>query len=631
MATLKMKLFCIVLPLFFASALAIEAHWRGFVPNPLLAHQGGFGFSFDHNDHTPTGGFHLFDEAQPVAASKAVANDPAQPANAAAAAAAGDAPAQPDFPFVNNRGAWELLLQDSGVSVMHLNLLPNNKIMFYDAAATHISNIKLPNGECLPWKNDQGVVAQDCNAHGVEYDIATNKIRPLKITTDAWCSSGGVMPDGRFISTGGWADGIKSIRYFTPCDDGKCDFKDYPDTLNAERWYATQITLADGRLFLAGGRHSYSYEYVPPEGQKSAGSIVSELLDTTTDTDENNLYPFVFQSSDGNIFIFANDQSILFNPKTNRQIKKFPTLPGGARNYPASGMSALLPIELKEKNPDVIPIEVIVCGGALKEAYAASAKPENRVFLPALNDCGRMVITDPNPQWDKEEMPSRRVMGDMLNLPTGDLLIINGAKAGTSAWWQAEDPNFTPHIYNPKFPKGQRFFDMAPTTIPRMYHSTSAVLPSTKILVAGSNPNSGYWFAPDVKYKTELRLETFSPPYLDASLDIHRPAIDAGATSKKLTYGADFNIQFKVNEADKPGKNDFKVHMYAVPFTTHGYSMNQRLLSLAKKDFKAVGGGVYSITALAPPSGNVAPPGFYLVFVVHRGVPSQGVWVQMNQ
>ena len=180
MATLKMKLFCIVLPLFFASALAIEAHWRGFVPNPLPAHQGGFGVSFDDNDHTHTGGFHLFDEVQPVAVYKAVVDDPAQPANAAAAAA-GDAPAQPDFPFVNNRGAWELLLQDSGVSVMHLNLLPNNKIMFYDAAATHISNIKLPNGECLPWKNDQGVVAQDCYAHGVEYDIATNRIRPLKV------------------------------------------------------------------------------------------------------------------------------------------------------------------------------------------------------------------------------------------------------------------------------------------------------------------------------------------------------------------------------------------------------------------------------------------------------------------
>ncbi|TXG67373.1 hypothetical protein EZV62_008648 [Acer yangbiense] len=34
--------------------------------------------------------------------------------------------------------------------------------------------------------------------------------------------------------------------------------------------------------------------------------------------------------------------------------------------------------------------------------------------------------------WQKVMMPSPRVMGDMLLLPTGDVLVINGAKRGTA-------------------------------------------------------------------------------------------------------------------------------------------------------------------------------------------------------
>lgn len=91
-----------------------------------------------------------------------------------------DAPAQPDFP-TQYLGAWEVVKLDAGVSAMHLNLLPNNKLMMYDASAFHISNIKLPRGECLPFKDDKGVQQTDCWSHGVEYDVETNDVRPLKV------------------------------------------------------------------------------------------------------------------------------------------------------------------------------------------------------------------------------------------------------------------------------------------------------------------------------------------------------------------------------------------------------------------------------------------------------------------
>jgi len=529
-------------------------------------------------------------------------------------------PASPETAF---KGLWELFSKDSGANAMHINILPNNKVIMYDATAFHISTIKLPNGECIPYKDERsGAELQDCWSHAVEFDIDTAKIRPLKVEWDPWCSSGALAADGTFVGTGGWLDGAKTVRYMRPCLD--CDWKEYPTALADLRWYATQARLANGSFILVGGRRSFSYEYIPREGDSNSKAINFPFLNETTDLDENNLYPFVHLSTDGNVFIFANHRSVLLNPQTNTIVREFPVLDGGSRNYPASGMSALLPIKLHVQNPELIPVEVIVCGGAKPEAYALSQKGN---FTQALQDCNRLQITNPDAKWIKETMPSSRVMGDMLILPNGELLILNGAKIGTAAWYSADDPNFTPLLYSPEKPQDQRFMELAPATIPRMYHSASSLLPDGKVLVGGSNPNAGYNFT--AKYPTEMRIEKFSPPYLDPALAIKRPEILVESSEASLLYGKMFSVQFKSNEP-LVTKEDIMVTMYAPPFTTHGFSMNQRLLKLVEVDVVKVSGGSHQVNVTAPPTGMVAPPGFYLLFVVHRGLPSKGMWVQIK-
>lgn len=387
--------------------------------------------------------------------------------------------------------------------------------------------------------------------------------------------------------------------------------------------YATQITLANGGYLLVGGRRAYTYEYVPARGATNKKATRLALLDETTDLDENNLYPFVHLSTDGKIFIFANNRAILLDLDKNKVVREFPVLDGGSRNYPASGMSALLPIKLHLDNADVIQAEVMVCGGAKPNAYGLAGKGQ---FLPALQDCARIQITKPGSAWKKETMPSPRVMGDMLILPTGKLLLINGAQKGTAAWGYADVPNFVPVQYDPDAPRDKRFKELRPSQIPRMYHSTSAVLQDGKILVAGSNTNPGYDY--NAKFPTELRVEKFLPPYLDGELDRYRPEIVEVASTKVFTYGQQIVFQFKL-EDEVVSKADIKVTMLAPPFTTHGYSMNQRMLILGKKEVKQLLGGVQRVVALAPPSRVVAPPGYYLTFLVYRGVPSKGMWVHI--
>lgn len=89
-----------------------------------------------------------------------------------------------DFP-IGFLGAWKIVSLNSMVSAMHMNLLPNNKMIMFDASAFHISQIKLPNGKCIPFKTDQGAILQDCWAHGVEFDIETAKLRPLTVRNNS--------------------------------------------------------------------------------------------------------------------------------------------------------------------------------------------------------------------------------------------------------------------------------------------------------------------------------------------------------------------------------------------------------------------------------------------------------------
>ncbi|KAL0333880.1 UNVERIFIED_CONTAM: putative aldehyde oxidase Art an 7 [Sesamum angustifolium] len=257
-------------------------------------------------------------------------------------------------------------------------------------------------------------------------------------------------------------------------------------------------------------------------------------------------------------------------------------------------MSALLPINLDTNENSVSELEVLICGGNTRKAYTFSdLQLPKRTFLPALQDCGKLNLNREDAEWEIEEMPSRRVMGDMLLLPTGDMLMINGAQAGTSAWDAADIPNLTPVLYSPNKKKGERFQELVPTTIPRMYHSVSLVLPNGQILVAGSNTNAFYKmekYNDDFRFPTEVRVEKFSPPYLDPALDKYRIEILEEESDKKLKYGGEFNVAI--------GQTEGKV--------------------------KEVAKGLVSV--VAPPSAALAPPGYYLLFVVHSGVPSHGMW-----
>ncbi|XP_038900263.1 aldehyde oxidase GLOX1-like [Benincasa hispida] len=527
-------------------------------------------------------------------------------------------------------GRWQLLQETIGISAMHMQLLHNDRVVIFDGVEFGPSNLSFPTARCTRSDDIRGN-RFDCTAHSVEYDVATNTFRPLSVQTDMWCSSGGAMRDGALVQTGGFKAGDRTVRIFKPCP--RCDWEEIPMGLLTRRWYATNHILPDGSQIIIGGRKQFNYEFFPKPAAfywqlaktKSDPKAYSLpfLAQTNDGHTENNLYPFVFLHIDGSLFIFANNRAILFDYSKNKVLKTFPEIPGGdPRNYPSTGSAVILPLNLQAK---LIEVEVMVCGGAPKGAHR---KARRRVFVEALNTCARIKITNPNPKWVLEIMPLSRVMGDMLLLPNGNVLLINGGSFGTAGWELGRNPVLNPVLYLPNNPPGSRFELNDPSTTPRMYHSTAILLRDGRILVGGSNPHPSYNFS-SVLFPTELSLEAFHPSYLDPELAALRPTIITPISQIMLFHGQRFKVGFTViNELD-PTK--VSVTMLAPPFNTHSFSMNQRLLVLS-------GGNVtmsvwpdlmYEVDVNVPVYGNIAPSGFYILFVVHQSVPSEGIWVQI--
>ncbi|KAK1422272.1 hypothetical protein QVD17_25266 [Tagetes erecta] len=513
-------------------------------------------------------------------------------------------------------GTWLMLLPNIGISAMHMQLLPNDRVVIFDRTDFGTSNISLPDGKCRP-------NSDDCSAHSVEYDVAKNTVRPLMVLSNVWCSSGSLMPDGTLVQTGGNDFGGLVVRVYDSCDT--CDWVEIPNGLAQPRWYATNHKLPDGRQIVIGGRDTFTYEFFPKTPEANTAVDFPFLVETNDPNMENNLYPFVHLYPDGNLFIFANNRAIFFDYVNNKVVKTFPIIPGDEpRNYPSTGSGVLLPMKIVNGSVDVI--EFLVCGGARRSAFFNAF---NNVFEKGLDTCGRIVISDPDPQWVMETMPMARVMGDMLLLPNGDVLIINGVSAGVAGWELGRDPVLSPVIYRPNNPIESRFEVQTSATIPRVYHSTAILLRDGRVLVGGSNAHDKYEFSETTLYPTELSLEEFSPFYLDSSVSGLRPVIISPVTGSKFGYGNRIGINFAASDNLDP--NSVTVTLLAPSFNTHSYSMNQRLLVL-DSDIPTTDPETsnYWVCATMPPSGNIAPLGDYILFVVHKEIPSEGIWIHIE-
>jgi len=200
--------------------------------------------------------------------------------------------------------------------------------------------------------------------------------------------------------------------------------------------------------------------------------------------------------------MIANNQTIIYDVEKHTETI-LPDIPNGVRvTNPFDGTAALLPLSPPHFTP-----EVLVCGGSASDDTIPSEQLSSQD--PATSQCSRMTLTAEGIKkgWEVEHMLNPRIMPEMILLPNGQVLIINGGKTGYAAtasvgqpvgnnsnadhpvyalislliWKDADEwIRFTPELYTPSGSLGKRISSAGlPTTnIARMYHSSVTLTPS---------------------------------------------------------------------------------------------------------------------------------------------------------
>jgi len=291
-------------------------------------------------------------------------------------------------------------------------------------------------------------------------------------------------------------------------------------------------------------------EYYPPKNIHGANGLPI-YLPFLSETLNSNLFPIAIALPDGRVFIAANRDAMIYDWVTNVE-QRLPKIPNGVRvTYPMSGTGLLLPLH-PDKNYEP---EVLLCGGSSIDDTRAGYDISSQE--PASAQCSRMVLTPEgiSAGWQVEEMPGPRLMVDAVQLPTGDLLLVNGAGTGIAGYGNvqnqvgasnADNPVFTPVLYSPSKERGSRFSEagMPRSEIPRLYHSVASLTPSGEIMIAGSNPNLD---RSDIEYGTEYRVEWLSPPWTRLA-DGERPEIVNGP--ERLAFGTTEWLEVKMKTTD---------------------------------------------------------------------------------
>jgi hypothetical protein len=418
------------------------------------------------------------------------------------------------------------------------------------------------------------------------WNPGTGTIVVQDLVWDVFCNGMACLPDGRFVIAGGneQYDPFYGEPRATVFDPATEKFNEV-ESMAHGRWYATVTALGDGSLMAFSGLDETGVVNKAVEIYKVATGWSPEYIAPW----EPPLYPWLHLLPDGDVFYSGSTtDSDLFNPATQTwTLNVAKTVVPLQRTY---GSSVLLPLRAAT---GYLP-RVMIMGGGDPNATATAEIIDLSVSTPAW----RMIAP----------MSLPRIQMNAVILPTGKVLALGGSAVN-------EDPSTASLAADLFDPVTETWASAGVAVYPRLYHSVALLLPDATVWVAGSNPERGTY---------EEHMEIYSPAYLfttDGSGNVipaPRPTITT--VPLEIGYGAIFKIGAPNSAAVS------SVVLVRPGSSSHAFDMEERLVGLSFKKH-----GATTLNATAPPNGFVAPPGYYMLFLINQaGVPSLAKFVHLS-
>jgi len=438
---------------------------------------------------------------------------------------------------------------------------------------------------------------------------------------------------GRVVFGGGQSGqggncGIQTLGVYDPHNSpnpGKVGTLIAAPDMYAGRWYPTCLTVANGNVWLIGGKlhvppdppgnclpNTFVEWYTPDPDPGEPGLLTKEdqqIADAST-------YPKFHLMGGVNAVADMAHAGPGVNPE-GRTYWYNTAEPGrGLIDGPLTALtkdnndiatsrfqstSVLLPLDLRQ-NPPVE--EVLVISGL------ASAQNLNTFLTPT---CEILRYDSLEEEWVWVFTPTNlnhgRQRADVVLLADGTPSLVGGVGGGSGN--QYAFPVFTPEVFI------NGVWSTLPNhTYPRGYHSVALLLRDGSVWVAGDdNPDA---VQPPLDPHPGERVEIYRPWYFDHP----RPSIIWPATEPVLIERTG---TFPVVYSLPQGREFGYVALIALSSVTHSTNFSQRYVILISEDSQP---GIRSVT---PPPAAFAPPGPYMMVVVDNlGVPSVAEFVYLD-
>jgi galactose oxidase-like protein/Calx-beta domain-containing protein/Kelch motif protein len=416
---------------------------------------------------------------------------------------------------------------------------------------------------------------------------------PVHQMHNLFCSGHTFLANGNLFVAGGHdhteggsiGDGV-GLKHATMYNPFTNTWSVKPAEMNAGRWYPTTTTLANGQVLVISG----SITKTPPPENLYIKNLLPQVWETSTNTwrdltgaeaqpingqaHGDDLYPRMFLVPDGRVFKAGPDQATWF-------------LDTAGTGQWAPGFSSIFGLRTYGIAVMYEPGKILIAGGG----------------DPPTDTAEVLDLTGTDQSWHPiaSMQYARRQLNATL-LPDGTVLVTGGT--GGSGFNDEAQPVLPAELWDPQT---RTWTTLPAMQVTRGYHSTALLLPDGRVLVAGGGQGAG-------AVQNHNDAEIYLPAYLFKG---PRPQILQAPTT--IRYGNTFLISTP-NAADIGG-----VSMIRLASVTHSFDQNQRFLWLS---FSAT---AKNLSVTAPATGNVAPPGHYMLFILNSNrVPSAGRIIQIR-